>query len=106
MIRRPPRSTRVRSSAASDVYKRQDTEVLVALLDLLDRARRRDPGLGGDATHAQANPAERRFALDADDLRAELCGADRGRIAARSASKDSDVTFHGSPSFCSLTLRS
>src|SRR5665811_2641286 len=24
MIRRPPRSTRVRSSAASDVYKRQD----------------------------------------------------------------------------------
>src|SRR5665811_1522369 len=26
MIRRPPRSTRVRSSAASDVYKRQDTE--------------------------------------------------------------------------------
>ena len=29
MIRRPPRSTRVRSSAASDVYKRQ----LVALLE-------------------------------------------------------------------------
>ena len=26
MIRRPPRSTRVRSSAASDVYKRQDEE--------------------------------------------------------------------------------
>src|SRR5665811_653511 len=26
MIRRPPRSTRVRSSAASDVYKRQDVE--------------------------------------------------------------------------------
>src|SRR5665254_13267 len=26
MIRRPPRSTRVRSSAASDVYKRQDRE--------------------------------------------------------------------------------
>ena len=26
MIRRPPRSTRVRSSAASDVYKRQDIE--------------------------------------------------------------------------------
>src|SRR5665811_1646083 len=25
MIRRPPRSTRVRSSAASDVYKRQET---------------------------------------------------------------------------------
>ena len=26
MIRRPPRSTRVRSSAASDVYKRQEQE--------------------------------------------------------------------------------
>src|SRR5450756_3154262 len=26
MIRRPPRSTQSRSSAASDVYKRQDTE--------------------------------------------------------------------------------
>src|SRR5665811_236018 len=26
MIRRPPRSTRVRSSAASDVYKRQDPD--------------------------------------------------------------------------------
>src|SRR5665811_1726709 len=28
MIRRPPRSTRVRSSAASDVYKRQDNNDL------------------------------------------------------------------------------
>src|SRR5665811_2264638 len=27
MIRRPPRSTRVRSSAASDVYKRQDENI-------------------------------------------------------------------------------
>src|SRR5450756_3027119 len=29
MIRRPPRSTQSRSSAASDVYKRQGAEVLV-----------------------------------------------------------------------------
>src|SRR5665811_323223 len=29
MIRRPPRSTRVRSSAASDVYKRQVADYLV-----------------------------------------------------------------------------
>src|SRR5665811_101111 len=28
MIRRPPRSTRVRSSAASDVYKRQALEII------------------------------------------------------------------------------
>src|SRR5665811_2530521 len=31
MIRRPPRSTRVRSSAASDVYKRQVVIILIAL---------------------------------------------------------------------------
>src|SRR5450756_156356 len=30
MIRRPPRSTQSRSSAASDVYKRQEVRVLVA----------------------------------------------------------------------------
>ena len=30
MIRRPPRSTRVRSSAASDVYKRQQQRVAIA----------------------------------------------------------------------------
>src|SRR5450756_589311 len=36
MIRRPPRSTQGRSSAASDVYKRQ-------LLDLLDRTVQRQP---------------------------------------------------------------
>src|SRR5665811_1795238 len=32
MIRRPPRSTRVRSSAASDVYKRQVYTVIFGLL--------------------------------------------------------------------------
>src|SRR5665811_499224 len=31
MIRRPPRSTRVRSSAASDVYKRQVMALVMAL---------------------------------------------------------------------------
>ena len=35
MIRRPPRSTRVRSSAASDVYKRQ-TEVIGRDMQFLD----------------------------------------------------------------------
>src|SRR5665811_239838 len=33
MIRRPPRSTRVRSSAASDVYKRQVLNLLDTALD-------------------------------------------------------------------------
>src|SRR5665811_2234801 len=31
MIRRPPRSTRVRSSAASDVYKRQESPIIMLL---------------------------------------------------------------------------
>src|SRR5665811_381560 len=42
MIRRPPRSTRVRSSAASDVYKRQVMVVIVGImalgLNLFDRS--------------------------------------------------------------------
>src|SRR5450756_2916163 len=33
MIRRPPRSTQSRSSAASDVYKRQDTETVIHLFE-------------------------------------------------------------------------
>src|SRR5665811_2070535 len=41
MIRRPPRSTRVRSSAASDVYKRQSSvfpiELSLAVASALDR---------------------------------------------------------------------
>src|SRR5665811_1716566 len=35
MIRRPPRSTRVRSSAASDVYKRQHQRPIGDLVDAL-----------------------------------------------------------------------
>ncbi|WP_460379569.1 hypothetical protein, partial [Staphylococcus aureus] len=33
MIRRPPRSTRVRSSAASDVYKRQEQVMRIIGMD-------------------------------------------------------------------------
>src|SRR5665811_1872469 len=35
MIRRPPRSTRVRSSAASDVYKRQVRDLPIAQVHIL-----------------------------------------------------------------------
>src|SRR5450756_2996758 len=35
MIRRPPRSTQSRSSAASDVYKRQDMQLIAEAYDLL-----------------------------------------------------------------------
>src|SRR5665254_18840 len=45
MIRRPPRSTRVRSSAASDVYKRQDL-----ILRALEAA---TPGVEPDAAAAK-----------------------------------------------------
>src|SRR5659263_777539 len=49
MIRRPPRSTQSRSSAASDVYKRQVHESLDAVADLNERAERDDLGdLAGD----------------------------------------------------------
>src|SRR5665811_1937812 len=49
MIRRPPRSTRVRSSAASDVYKRQE------LARVLDEGLHvaQGHGAGGDAVTAQ-----------------------------------------------------
>ena len=33
MIRRPPRSTQSRSSAASDVYKRQDNKILRTIIE-------------------------------------------------------------------------
>eukprot|EP00826_Nyctotherus_ovalis_P016803 TRINITY_DN14891_c0_g1_i3.p1 TRINITY_DN14891_c0_g1~~TRINITY_DN14891_c0_g1_i3.p1 ORF type:complete len:123 (-),score=39.35 TRINITY_DN14891_c0_g1_i3:111-458(-) len=36
MIRRPPRSTHCISSAASDVYKRQHTDVLIIIYDVTD----------------------------------------------------------------------
>ena len=39
MIRRPPRSTQSRSSAASDVYKRQTPEVMNDMLDFIGRYR-------------------------------------------------------------------
>src|SRR5665811_770321 len=67
MIRRPPRSTRVRSSAASDVYKRQ----------FLDCSRA-SMGTRGDMRVAfkRARPTEMRLALAAEGRavkRAFLC---------------------------------
>src|SRR5665811_615109 len=57
MIRRPPRSTRVRSSAASDVYKRQ-VRALDALLPHPDIARIEGEivagGAGAEHHHAAA----------------------------------------------------
>ncbi|WP_460379456.1 hypothetical protein [Staphylococcus aureus] len=48
MIRRPPRSTRVRSSAASDVYKRQTQRIRLIFFQAEDGIRdlRMSRGLG------------------------------------------------------------
>ena len=47
MIRRPPRSTQSRSSAASDVYKRQGGQRRAGGLPRAGHAREPDPGGGG-----------------------------------------------------------
>src|SRR5665811_2100473 len=53
MIRRPPRSTRVRSSAASDVYKRQLVEHrALEAANMLDR----QPGLVGKGLCCRSGP--------------------------------------------------
>src|SRR5665811_1326703 len=75
MIRRPPRSTRVRSSAASDVYKRQP----VAVLDP-GRADRLGLPPGGTQTAAgTADCARTRVKERAVDILDEL--AWRGLVA-------------------------
>src|SRR5665811_1962004 len=53
MIRRPPRSTRVRSSAASDVYKRQPFAEMPLLLAQLQTALRRRERQQGDRIMAK-----------------------------------------------------
>ena len=47
-----------------------------------------------DAAHAQAGAAEGIRLVDAGDLRAELGGADGGRVSGRAASEDGDVDVH------------
>src|SRR5450756_2982357 len=72
MIRRPPRSTQSRSSAASDVYKRQAH----------GHAERRTDSLGSRNREAQRRPCNRHL-LDADrhalEEHGEIDGLSRGR---------------------------
>ena len=69
-------------------------ELREGVLRLVDRVRGLHPRLRRDAAHAQARAAELRLLLDADGLRAELRGADRGGVPAGAPTQDGDVTFH------------
>src|SRR5665811_1519975 len=64
MIRRPPRSTRVRSSAASDVYKRQVLERVGGLWTIVD------DGLSRNGTFLNGRrPPHRARLRDRDKIR-------------------------------------
>ena len=71
-----------------------DAELGERLLGLLDRERRLHPRLRRDAPDTQARAAELGLLLDARRLRAELCGADRGGVAAGASAENGDVDFH------------
>src|SRR5665811_2232381 len=69
MIRRPPRSTRVRSSAASDVYKRQVAGVVGHVRgDLVDHAYQ-----GGGVAHRGTSPSCRGACSWSDSSPAGAC---------------------------------
>jgi hypothetical protein len=52
-----------------------------------------EEGLGGNAAHEQARPAERLLLLDDRDPEPELSGSDRRDIPARSGSNDNEIVF-------------
>ena len=80
-----------RSRAAA---RRRDAELAERVARLVQEVRGLHPGLRRDAADAEAGAAELRLLLDADDLGAELRGADRGDVAAGAASEDGDVALH------------
>src|ERR687892_390949 len=75
-----------------------DAELLERLPGLLEGEGGLHPGLGGDASDAQAGAAEGVLLLDADDVGAELGRPDRRRVAPRTAAENGDVTFHAGSS--------
>src|SRR5665648_1263420 len=94
MIRRPPRSTLSSSSAASDVYKRQEGD-----LTLVGRAYVRHPGreAGPPLVGAPASDLRRRAGQQDDELvpavpRNHVTGADaRGELT---GSRDQHLVAH------------
>ena len=69
--------------------------------DLLVEVRGHDPGLGGDAAPVEAGAAQL-VLLDHGGPEAELCGADRADVAARTGADDDHLELlsvsHGIPS--------
>src|SRR5665213_4492897 len=70
MIRRPPRSTQSRSSAASDVYKRQDQNIFgrEALVAHLDRMRIDNPCAASEDLYAGIDQQILIDSVEASDL--------------------------------------
>ena len=68
----------------------QHDAVLLRLLQLADQQRAGEQGLGGDAAHVQANPAQL-LVLDAGGAQSELGRADGRDVAARAAADDDHV---------------
>ena len=64
---------------------------------LVQEVRGLHPRLRRDAADAQAGAAELGLLLDADDVRAELRGADRGGVPAGPATENCDVALHRRP---------
>src|SRR5665811_643573 len=67
MIRRPPRSTRVRSSAASDVYKRQERRVNTKekFVQVVKNSKQSDSAIF-TGLHFQSAPASHQTVLEAE----------------------------------------
>src|SRR5207248_3747699 len=63
------------------------------LARILEAVRRLHPRLRGDAADRDAGTADA-ILLDQDDVRAQLCRPDGGRVAARPSAQDGDVTLH------------
>jgi hypothetical protein len=68
-----------------------------------------EQGFAWDAPDAEAGTAETVIFVDAGDVQAELCGADRGDITARAAPEDDEVMasrFHGKASWVKVCFGS
>src|SRR5207249_3984082 len=80
-----------------------DAELVEGVARLVQEVRGLHPGLRRDAADAEAGAAELGLLLDADDLGAELCRADRRRVATRAPAQDRDVALHAAM-LCDVNL--